>query len=344
MAAFDEITWSPRLGSSGDDLYNISGARKIDGTTDTGAPTMAIAGDSSGFSTIPTIAQLNASSGFNQIIGYYNRRAGNWNTLKGTSLTIMPYVSQDTEPTALNFTDLLTNISTLMSSEGFQSVSLAWPNTTPTTGQLCYGDFYAYLRKALRISGTMKLPSFERTGHRLDNPYGTQSFFSYTNHNPTAPSERIGKCVNSGNNDLYRNRALQNYAIPSYLTSGLTSAVLSFTCRWYTGVLESSNLVLYSSNTDDHATILAGTQSAENNANNLINTWADTTFSTSSYTSMTQALTLSEVYAKAGGWYCILFAEDKELAGTGAAPGFSFNEVQFDINGQTGKNFVTITI
>jgi hypothetical protein len=72
------VNWNPRVSDTGDDFYNLPGAVKLDTTQDTGNPSRIDAGDYSGFDVCPTIAQLNASSGVNQVIGAYNRRAYNF--------------------------------------------------------------------------------------------------------------------------------------------------------------------------------------------------------------------------------------------------------------------------
>jgi len=90
--ATDEITWAPRVGSSGDGVYNIPGATGLDGSKDGGAPTRVKAG-SAGFSTTPTITQLNSSSDMNQLLGLINRRIRNHNASYGTSYATLPYVT-----------------------------------------------------------------------------------------------------------------------------------------------------------------------------------------------------------------------------------------------------------
>lgn len=144
--ATNEVTWSPAVNT-----FDIPGARCINGTHDTSAQSVIHIGDSSGFSptNTPTIAQLNASSGINQLIGYYNRRA----TTIGGGLSIMSYLTTaDIAPTAAFWTTFLTNIIALRSAEGtLPGGSLTWPNSAPTVQQPTFGDHIAYLRQQLQV-------------------------------------------------------------------------------------------------------------------------------------------------------------------------------------------------
>lgn len=72
-------TWSPRVGPTGDDKYNLPDESDVDKGV-------------SVFSSPPTVAELNAASGINQIIAAYNRRAHFQNTCFGHSLRIFPYL------------------------------------------------------------------------------------------------------------------------------------------------------------------------------------------------------------------------------------------------------------
>jgi hypothetical protein len=72
---FDPVIWNPRIGDTGDDVYDVPGATRMSGSVDPGEPTSLQAGDASGFSFEPTLDQINRSSHFNQWVGAYNRRA-----------------------------------------------------------------------------------------------------------------------------------------------------------------------------------------------------------------------------------------------------------------------------
>ncbi len=80
MAGYDLIsTWSPRVGASGDDLYNMPDETEYE----FGAVS---------YSVPPTIAEIDAGDHINQIIAAYNRRAYYYNLTFGTTLKIFPYL------------------------------------------------------------------------------------------------------------------------------------------------------------------------------------------------------------------------------------------------------------
>lgn len=265
---YDLVTWAPAIGGSGDDLYNIPGAKKLDATTDTGAQTPILAGDSSGFSATPTIAQLNASSHFNQVVGLYNRRKGIYNTAFGTSLATASYVSAGAKVLASDYTGLLSKINTLRSQEGFTGGALAWPNTTPTAGARVSGDHLAYLRKALAISGSIKFIIDTSVGFlsfanvqwangigggggnlaqysRLDNPYNTHSAevddATYTGSFNNIYAGKI--CPSSSAMDRFR--ILIPCAIPEVGSATVSSATLTLNVGAITTTLESFSLGVY---------------------------------------------------------------------------------------------------
>lgn len=228
--SFDLVTWAPRVGSSGDNLYNVPGATKLDGTLDTGAPCSVQAADVSGFSATPTIAQLNASSGFNQVAGAYNRRALTYNSRFGTALVSASYVAVGNQPAAADFTGLLSKINTMRAAEGWAGGSLAWPISTPTAGGIIRGHHLAFLRKALAISGTFNMTpwaSNSAVDQRTDSPtYGTktaESIISSTN-------SQVGQIFNSGLGTYTRDRSIINFQCPEWLAFpvGASSAVLNF--------------------------------------------------------------------------------------------------------------------
>jgi hypothetical protein len=154
MSQLVEFTWSPRATGTGATAFDIPGGRLLNGAQSPNNPVTVQEGDSSGFSTIPTLTQLGNSSHINQVIGYYNRRAKIANAAFGTSLPIMSYLgASDLRLTAALFTTLFTNIGNLIQTETTGAPALAWPFNTPTIGGCIYGDHLAYLRQALAPVG-----------------------------------------------------------------------------------------------------------------------------------------------------------------------------------------------
>jgi len=228
--AYDLVTWSPRISGAGDDRYNIPGATKLDGSVDTGLPTRIDAGDGSGFSAIPTIAQINASSGVNQVIAAINRRILNHNGSYGSTLPSIAYIATGARILASKFAEMMQRITQIKQIEGFVNVTALTP---PTSGQRILGSHLAVMRQALAISGELRpqiadgsgtgygIASQARQYTRVDNPYGT------------LVSDAIGGASFQAEWDysggIYtRSRQLQNYAIPEWL-SAANSATLKIT-------------------------------------------------------------------------------------------------------------------
>ncbi len=309
---FDLVTWAPVIGGSGDNVYNVPGATKLDNTLDTtGGPCGVDAGDSSGFLTIPTIAQLNASSGINQVIGLYNRRAGQYNSAFGTSLTIMAYLAAGVKPKATDFTNLFTNISTLRTQEGWTASAIAWPNTTPTAGRAIRGDHVAYLRKALAIAGTIKLSDpnggLFYNNLRDDNPYGTPvselnagsgGFFVNQTPSPSLPT-------------VERRRGVFVYQVPAWLTANISTANMSININTASAQSPAWTLDVYSSpNLDYPVTYGAGgtfyTAPVNLEANVSVGSTGVKTF----------AITPADIYARANSYLTMTLVGSREFAST----------------------------
>ena len=149
--AYDLVTWSPRISASGDDKYNVLGGTKLDASIDTGLPTRIDAGDSSSYSSTPTISEINAGSGLNQVIAAINRRAAVHNSLFGTTIPVLSYIAPDVRISAAKFLEIQTGINNVRRTEGFTSNGSF---TTPVAGNRILGTSIAEMRKALAISGT----------------------------------------------------------------------------------------------------------------------------------------------------------------------------------------------
>lgn len=355
MATLNEITWVPCISGGGagtDDDYNVTGATKLDNTVDTGAPTPITAGDASGFSSTPTVAQLNASSGLNQVIGYYNRRAATYNSAFGTSLATMSYVASTTRVHAGDFTTVLTNINTLRTTEGFTGGSLSFPNSTPTASNPVYGYHLAYLRKALAISGTIKLLikwtggtgsggatnttwqantargwSYFRKdttypGTPLSEQFGDGSSTSGVS-SPALTSQFMGKAMSTTGPAKDRFRFLCSFPLPTWYSSASGTASLYLYSSGAQSTLEAFNSIdTYLSNTDDHsATLGTGFNGSAYNTNTKIGSLAAASISNVSYNDYLGAITTSALNARAGSWASMIMSTDVEFAGGGVTSG-----------------------
>jgi hypothetical protein len=255
------------VGGSGDDLYNVPGAIKLDASQDTGNQTRIDVGDASGFDATPTIAQLNASSGLNQVIGALNRRILNYNATFGTTATTLSYLSADAKITASNFTAINNKINTLRTTEGFATYTFS----SPSTNTSIKGIHLANMRKALAISGTLTPVYNAWAGYiRHDSPYGTLSSESlYTGGSEIPVGQSVASSI------YYRYRYMIAFKIPEWLSDAGMISTAVYTRRMYRKY-GSPVLNLYSSNTDD---VPYGTSDAYNTDN------LEATFDLSSFTS-----------------------------------------------------------
>lgn len=266
----DLYTWSPAIGGGGDNNYNIPGAKKLDGTKDGAASRPVLAGLNS-FSATPTIAQINASSDYNQLIAAYNRRALTYNTAFGTTLATAAYVAQGARILASDVINLLAKINLLRTQEGWFTTALVWPFVTPAANGKITGDHLAFLRKSLAISGPMNFPfsgiatarnysllvpsPLPRTNAQQpyalfvqdDDPYGTPYQIA-DNDGSTSLSLVVGKvpiAISGHPSTLQRSRLLLAICVPEWMTS-IVSAVLTNRVGSTNTTLEGFTLNVYS--------------------------------------------------------------------------------------------------
>lgn len=141
-AGTDLITWSPRVGATGDDRYNVPADSVIE------------AGSSS-YSDPPTLEEVNAGSGVNQIIAEHNRRCAFYDASSvlclgsGASGATIGYVSSNTVITAAAFSTWRTNINTVMAVEN--KAAFSWTSPSPAAQVKIRKDSGAVfdMRKAL---------------------------------------------------------------------------------------------------------------------------------------------------------------------------------------------------
>ena len=100
-AGTDLITWSPRVGATGDDRYNVEENTKIE----VGATS---------FSSPPTLAEVNAASGINQVIAECKRR---YYQLFRSLLATPSYISSESKYSTVLLSTLKTNINTVRTYE-----------------------------------------------------------------------------------------------------------------------------------------------------------------------------------------------------------------------------------
>ncbi len=294
---YDLVTWSPRVGAAGDDVYNVPGAIKLDGTMDTGNASRIERG-SNAFSTTPTIAEINASSGLNQVIGLINRRIRRYNTLFGLSI--------------------FNRINTVRLTEGF--ASYVFPTAEVATGKAIRGTHLAHMRKALRISGVLTSGNIVvATGSRysnyvrFDNPYLTTESESYPGSGE-ADGSAAGSCGKShfglSVTRTSRQRYLFQYAIPDWATAA-DSANFHLDVNTEIETLEAVTTEVYRSNTDDFPAVLTPAYGGSAyNTNNLVG-------SAAAPSSNDFAVAAADVVARAGGRLCFIVGTANEIASAG---------------------------
>ena len=166
--SYNQVSWNPTLGSGSNPLYDMPSGTPISGSQITPLVTPISAGSTSGWPTppgspynditaVPTIAQINASSGINQVLGLLNRRIVLWNYWYGYSVTpFASYVTASTAVTASFFSSIYTKIAALRAVEGLSVYS--FPPVIPTPGAVwpgypVYAYHVAHMRKALALDG-----------------------------------------------------------------------------------------------------------------------------------------------------------------------------------------------
>ncbi len=289
------IVWSHRVGASGDDLYNILGATKIDGSLHTGHPTFNYPGINS-FSATPTIAEINAAELWNQAIGALNRRILTYNAAFGTSMTTQSYITGP-RVTAAIVASIQSKINTLRTTEGAATFTF----TTATAGQPIKGLFLAEIRKALSAATLTLNPVIAKGFIRNDTPFGTLVSEAYAG----SPSIFIGK-VNTS--PFKRQRVLCSFRIPEWLTT--CSAVNASVYRFSYNNTQANAGELWVSNTDDSA--YSSTADAYNFDNLAAN--IDLTITTQQLLSVATGL----ITAMAGAHASFILSTDNERLATGA--------------------------
>lgn len=164
----DLITWSPRIGATGDDRYNVN-------------PETLIAAGSSTYSDPPTITEINAGTDLNQIIAECNRRthgshdadyySNSANFI--TPRTALSYIAVGDRITFTILSTIQTRIDSIRSTEG--STAYSW-SAVASVQQVKIQHLYE-LRNALAIDHL-------RVYTYIPNGYFSQSLMRNNNFYP----------------------------------------------------------------------------------------------------------------------------------------------------------------
>jgi hypothetical protein len=149
----DEFSWEPRAGSTGDDRFNVPGAKGLSGTVVSGEQIRIDAVPAS-YSTPPTLGQVSAGSGVNQVLAEYNRQRQELVSAGfSASVSGLPesYVSGKVQSTRfrVNYPSVINQVRTVY---GFGSYTFNYTPANSSTA-LIDGAIIAEMRKALTPEG-----------------------------------------------------------------------------------------------------------------------------------------------------------------------------------------------
>lgn len=193
----DLITWSPRVGSSGDDAYD-PGPFRVD------------AGSTAGYSSTPTVDEVNAGSGINQIVAEIKRRRASPNSAfvsEGTRIVRSEIVY---EPPTPNKAKMLVDADWVRTNEGWSAFS--WSSYSPSWWSR---QFILELRKAL-ATDRYRIAAIDTNAL----VYSTSASKQYTSTVGGTSSYELGK-ENTGT----RWRIYKNFEIPAYIPSCATCKI-----------------------------------------------------------------------------------------------------------------------
>lgn len=262
---YNLVNWHPSVttGTNTNSDLDVPGSTGLNGSMTTGNPCPVLNGDSSMFPNYitgtPTIAQINASSDWNQVIATLNRRIQNQvnnfhpNFSIGTPYSTLPYLPTPATPgqpvfgasshvTAAYIKNIQSVINALRANEGFQPfVFTAFVAQSFKAGgknaSIILGKHIAECRKALRIAGQKTLSIIVpgqnlyycvKAGQytRQDHPYGTpvsevyQAEFFDSMAFPETTVQQVGKQYTGATTDnMNRYREYFQFPVPDYVTA-----------------------------------------------------------------------------------------------------------------------------
>lgn len=234
-AGTDLVTWSPRVGATGDDRYDLP----ENSATKAGA---------SDYSDPPTLDEINARSGMNQIIAEINRRIAIIDDPDrfggGPGLTPANYVSAGDRVLRSKIIELQTLVNAIRSAEGNSSYSF----TTVTIG-LRIAELHLFeLREALAIDH-FKVYVFATADHSDNISRRATSY---------PPEGKPGEVILVGSSLLFAQtkqstlwikfRAYVAFKIPSWMPD-FSAADIYVRGKRNNSALGSENVLFYRSNT-----------------------------------------------------------------------------------------------
>jgi hypothetical protein len=270
-------TWNPRRGSVGDAKYEVSGGTLIDGTVDAG-PQEPIDSGRADYSPIPTLPEIAAGSGLNQVNALWRRIYARLAqaAIPGQSMPgLLPFLNQGDEYRASDLLSLQAQIASMRLAYGLPTYT-AFPGSAEyVQGMPIKGAHLAHLRKALALDGpaVVSVPvyyfwnyangsdSVLTTILRSDYPYNTPYAVDFLNKTWARRGRaswfvpgRIGKLIDpfvlyqdpSDEAQISRYRKISNVLIPPY--DDFSAVALQMTVENKTIDMEDLQVKVYLSN------------------------------------------------------------------------------------------------
>jgi hypothetical protein len=291
-AGTDLIQWVPRVGDTGDDRYDPGEARIVAGLDD--------------FSAIPTIAEVNASSGVNQIRAELIRRTlnkGGTDYFVPGTYTGVTYPATQTANVRIGTIEATTKTAIDMVRVAEQSSAYSWGTMGTAGTRISRANMLAF-RKALAIDCIhwFRSERATETGHSI-----RAACLTYPTPDNWAilTSAAAGEGPYSARKAKYR--GYLNFKLPAGLPADMTASLYCWYTRGnvYTTKLFRSDSYLGPIDTGDWGNLDTEIFSAANN-----------TFAASAATEYKVELALSETWQPSTD-YTIIFAHGEEIANSG---------------------------
>jgi hypothetical protein len=256
-------------------------------------------------SSIPTIAEINGGSDWNQVIGLVNRRTSQvW-----PAMSLFSYLGDGEKPTASLVNALRTRINQIR-------VGVAQSNfnfgTAVSAGNRIRATEFTALRNSLNFIGTRNIGGSGgmKGWYRNDNPYGTQSGAAGYTNGPLVGKWSGNPIFNPDDRPITRFRTMTNFLQPTQWSANYGAVSLKIQVYAWTNSLENWTFEIWSSATDD-----SGYPSTDV-AYNLDFFEGSIPFGTTGL--YTVPLDVSRVAAHHGSRWSVIMGSDKELSNSGA--------------------------
>jgi len=313
----DLITWSPRKDTTGDDRYYL-GADPVynAGTEEWTSLPLELPAGASDYSSTPTIAEISARTGMNQLIAEIKRQE----TVLSGGGTVPSYKNASDKILATDYNNLKTCIINLRSILNYSvftwTLSTAVANSTEIKN-----IHFMELRKAVPpVYGRFQIGSHASYGSRYIYTWGGASWGSPT-HYWNVYGGMIGYYISLGST-LERWRQCQYMEIPSDIPDCVSAKLYLPVNSKYDTIGAGYNLQLWGS--DDTSDVPA--DGDQNDLDDLLDELAYSSISTTSKWTNEFDIDSSYINARKGLKFNYCLATDLEIAGPSHGP---WNESEY---------------